>query len=56
MELKITMKDIKEIEKKLPDLASWLTSHFASYNACAVILSTVVDKVQEIKTVLQEDE
>lgn len=56
MELKITMKDIEEVEKKLPDLASWLTSHFVSYNACAVVLSTVVDKVQEIKAALQEDE
>ena len=55
MQIEITKADVAEIDRKLPELAAWLTENFSSFNACAVSLSTVCDKVDEIKAVLQEE-
>ena len=55
MQIDITKADIAEIDRKLPDFAAWLTENFVSFNACAVVLSAVCDKVEEIKAVLQEE-
>ena len=55
MQIEITKADIAEIDRKMPELATWLTENFASFNACAIILSAVCDKVEEIKTALQEE-
>lgn len=55
MQIDITKADIAEIDRKLPDLSAWLIENFASFNACAIVLSAVCDKVEEIKTVLQEE-
>ena len=55
MQIEITKADIAEIDRKLPELVAWLTENFSSFNACAIILSEVCDKVDEIKAVLQEE-
>ena len=47
MQIEITKADVAEIDRKLPDLAAWLTENFSSFNACAIILSAVCDKVEE---------
>ena len=55
MQIEITKADIAEIDRKMPELAAWLTENFASFNACTIILSAICDKVEEIKTALQEE-
>ena len=55
MQIEITKADVAEIDRKLPELAAWLTENFSSFNACTIILSAVCDKVEEIKAVLQEE-
>lgn len=55
MQIEITKADVAEIDRKLPNLAAWLTENFSSFNACAIILPAVCDKVEEIKAVLQEE-
>lgn len=55
MLIEITKADVAEIDRKLPKLAAWLTENFSSFNTCAIILSAVYDKVDEIKAVLQEE-
>ena len=55
MQIEITKADVAEIDRKLPELAAWLTENFSSFNAWAIILSAVCDKVEEIKAVLQEE-
>ena len=55
MQIEITKADVVEIARKLPELAAWLPENFSLFNACAIILSAVCDKVEEIKAVLQEE-
>ena len=55
MQIEITKADVAEIDRKLPELTACLTENLSSFNACAIILSAVCDKVEEIQAVLQEE-
>ena len=37
MQIEITKADVAEIDRKLPELAAWLTEDFSSFNAWAII-------------------
>ncbi len=41
--------DIKAIEDKLPDLASWLTDNFESVGAQVVVLNSILEGLDTIK-------
>ena len=41
--------DIKAIEDKLPDLASWLTDNFESFGAQVVVLNSILEGLDTIK-------
>ena len=56
MEIELTEKDLKEIENKYWDLTAWLTSNFASFSACAFILQTIMDAVDEAKKEMKNNE
>lgn len=56
MTVDIDSRDIEEIENNFDGLAKWLTEHFTSFSAQAVVLSAVVEKVEELKRELAEAE
>lgn len=41
--------DVKAIEEKLPDLASWLTDNFESVGAQVIVLNSVLEGLDAIK-------
>lgn len=55
MTVEIDSRDIEEIENNFDGLAKWLTEHFTSFAAQAVVLSAVVEKVEELKKELAEE-
>lgn len=56
MTIEIDSRDIEEIENNFDDLGKWLTEHFTRFGAQAVVLSAVIEKVEELKKELAEEE
>lgn len=56
MTIEIDSRDIEEIENNFDDLSKWLTEHFARFGAQAVVLSAVIEKVEELKEELSKEE
>lgn len=56
MTIEIDSRDIEEIENNFDDLAGWLTEHFTRFGAQAVVLSAVIEKVEELKEELAKEE
>lgn len=56
MTIEIDSRDIEEIENNFDDLGKWLTEHFARFGAQAVVLSAVIEKVEELKEELAKEE
>lgn len=56
MTIEIDSRDIEEIENNFDNLAKWLTEHFTSFAAQAVVLSAVIEKVEELKEELVKEE
>lgn len=56
MTIEIDSRDIEEIENNFDDLSKWLTEHFARFGAQAVVLSAVIEKVEELKEELAKEE
>lgn len=49
MTIEIDSRDIEEIENNFDDLGKWLTEHFTRFGAQAVVLSAIIEKVEELK-------
>lgn len=58
MEFKIgiDIEDLKEIEKNYDGLVAWLSSHLSSFPACAFILQTIMDAVDNAKEQLMNED
>lgn len=56
MTIEIDSRDIEEIENNFDDLSKWLTEHFVRFGAQAVVLSAVIEKVEELKEELAREE
>ena len=52
----IDKQDLKEIESNYEKLAGFLTSNFVSFPACAFVLQSIIDAVDEAKEQLEEKE
>lgn len=55
MTIEIDSRDIEEIENNFDDLGKWLTKHFTRFGAQAVVLSAVIEKVEELKEELAKE-
>lgn len=55
MTIEIDSRDIEEIEDNFDDLDKWLTEHFTRFGAQAVVLSAIIEKVEELKKELAEE-
>lgn len=49
MEITIDKMDLQELKDKIEDLAKWLTENFTNFNVSALILSAVLEKIDEIE-------
>ena len=49
MEITINELDLQELKDKTEDLAKWLTENFTNFNVSALILSAVLEKIDEIE-------
>ena len=49
MEITINEMDLQELKDKTEDLAKWLTENFTNFNVSALILSAVLEKIDEIE-------
>lgn len=56
MTIEIDIRDIEEIEKNIKILAEWMTSHYTRFGAQAIALTAILDKVEELKKELAEEE
>ena len=54
MNMELDINDLNEIERNYDGLAGWLTNHFASFSACAFVLQTVMNAVDEAKEQLND--
>lgn len=50
------VREYDAIENNFDDLGKWLTEHFTRFGAQAVVLSAVIEKVEELKKELAEEE
>lgn len=55
-QVEVDMRDLEEIESRYDELAKWCTTKFSSFAACALVLQTVMDKVDECKAALTNKE
>ena len=55
MGINIDLEDIAEIEKNYDKLSEFLTSNFCSFPACAFVLQTVMNEVDNVKKILEEE-
>lgn len=56
MTIEIDIRDIEEIEKNIEILAEWMKNHYTRFGAQALALTAILDKVEEIKKELAEEE
>lgn len=56
MTIEIDIRDIEEIEKNIEILAEWMISHYTRFGAQAIALTAILDKVEELKKELAEEE
>ena len=56
MTIEIDIRDIEEIEKNMGILAEWMTSHYTRFGAQVIALTAILDKVEELKKELAEEE
>lgn len=56
MDIEITRAALDEIEAKYDKLSNFLVSNYANFPACALILQTVMEKVDELKEKFRERE
>lgn len=52
----VDAQDLKEIESKYEKLAGFLTSNLTSWSACAFVLQSIINAVDDAKAQLGEDE
>ena len=55
MEINIDMNDLKEIENNYEKLSKFLFNNFSSFSACAFVLQSIMDAVNDGKAQLEED-
>lgn len=55
MTIEIDSRDIEEIENNFDNLGKWLTEHFTRFGAQAVILSAIIEKIEELKEELAKE-
>lgn len=56
MTIEIDIRDIEEIEKNIEILAEWMTNYYTRFGAQAIALTAILDKVEELKKELAEEE
>mgnify|MGYP004651821473 FL=1 len=56
MTIEIDIRDIEEIENKFEILSEWLMNHYTHIGAQAVVLTAILDKVEELKRELAKEE
>ena len=56
MTIEIDIRDIEEIEKNIEILAEWMTNHYTRFGAQAIALTAILEKVEELKKELAEEE
>lgn len=56
MEIEIDRSVINEIEKTLPDLATWLGKHTVHFGTSAVILTAITNELDKLKEQFEEDQ
>lgn len=56
MTVEIDIRDIEEIEKNIEILAEWMMSHYTRFGAQALALTAILDRVEELKKELAEEE
>lgn len=56
MTVEIDIRDIEEIEKNIEILAEWMMSHYTRFGAQAIALTAILDRVEELKKELAEEE
>lgn len=55
MTIEIDSRDIEEIENNFDNLGKWLTEHFTRFGAQAVVLSAIIEKIEELKEELAKE-
>lgn len=55
MTIEIDSRDIEKIENNFDNLGKWLTDHFTRFGAQAVVLSAIIEKVEELKEELAKE-
>lgn len=55
MEIGVDIDDLKEIEDNYEKLSKFLLNNFSSFSACALILQSVMNAVNDGKAKLKED-
>lgn len=55
MTIEIDSRDIEEIENNFDDFGKWLTEHFTRFGAQAVVLSAIIEKIEELKEELAKE-
>lgn len=56
LSISVDKQDLKEIESKYEKLAGFLTSNLTSWPACAFVLQSIMNAVNEAKEQLGENE
>ena len=52
----IIRKAVGEIEKNIEILVEWMTNHYTRFGAQVIALTAILDKVEELKKELAEEE
>ena len=56
MTIEFDIRGVEEIEKNIEILAGWMTNHYTRFGAQAIALTAILDKVEELKKELAEEE
>lgn len=56
MTIEIDIRDVEEIERNIEILAEWIMNHYTRIGAQAIVLTAILDKVDELKEELAKEE
>lgn len=56
MTIEIDIRDVEEIERNIEILAEWIMNHYTRISAQAIVLTAILDKVDELKEELAKEE
>ena len=55
MKIELDMQDLNEIKRNYDGIVGYLTNHLSSFTACAFILQTIMDAVDNAEAQLNDN-